>query len=94
MSEAPVKVLADVSWRTSLMTASGFGHPKAIVRRDLVAGIEIDRANTKNPQMPYLPRSVLLARKYAKPSVDRSTCQGPGAHGTRIAIKVPSHADW
>ena len=41
MSGAPVKVLANVSWRTSLMTASGFGHLKATARGDLVLGSEI-----------------------------------------------------
>jgi hypothetical protein len=41
MSGAPAKGLTNVSWRTSLMTASGVGHLKATVRRDLVVDSEI-----------------------------------------------------
>jgi hypothetical protein len=41
MPGVPVKVLANVSWRTSLLAAARFGHLKVTVRWDLVAGIEI-----------------------------------------------------
>ena len=41
MPGVPVKILANVSWGTSLLAAAGYGHLKVTVRWDLVAGIEM-----------------------------------------------------
>ena len=66
MSGAPVKVLANnVSWRTSLMTASGFGHLKATVRRDLVVDSEIRPCQQE--RLAALHTEICITRlKYAK----------------------------
>ena len=67
MSGSPVKVLANnVSWRTSLMAASGFGHLKATVRRDLVVDSEIRTCQHKERLDALHAEIGIIRLKYAK----------------------------